>query len=407
MTRAAITGLGVVAPNGVGVDAYWDAARRGACAIGPITRFDASPYATRLAGEVKDLDERSFIERRVLVQTDRFTWFALAAATMALRDAGVDPAAVDPYRMSVVTASTMGGVEFGQREIENLWKRGPMHVGAYQSIAWFYAATTGQLSIAHGMKGPCGVIAAEQAGGLDALGETRRLLDRGAASLVLAGSCEAPLSPYALVCRMQSGCLSSRVDPHTAYRPFDPDASGSVPGEGGAMLVVEDLERPRRRGKEPYAEILSHASTHDGARKGSQGLRRAIELSLAKARLQARDVDVVFADAAGVPEDDANEAEAIRAVFGAAKATVVTAPKTAIGRLASGGAALDVATAALSIKDQCVPPTVHVRRSSGAAALPLVLGEARPMRVERAIVLARGRGGFNSALILGKVRDDR
>jgi act minimal PKS chain-length factor (CLF/KS beta) len=135
--RAVVTGLGVVAPTGIGTEAWWKATLAGTSGIGRITRFDPSKYATQLAGEVSDFEATDFIDNRLIAQTDRWTWMAMAGAQMALDDAGVDPSALDPYKMSVITASASGGNEFGQREIQNLWGKGPIFVGAYQSIAWF------------------------------------------------------------------------------------------------------------------------------------------------------------------------------------------------------------------------------------------------------------------------------
>src|SRR5205085_3811865 len=199
--RAVFTGIGVVAPTGIGNDAYWKATRDGVCGIRRISRFDPSIYATQLAGEVENFNALDYIPQMLIAQTDRWTWMALAAAQMALKDAAFDPATHDPYRMSVVTASSSGGNEFGQRELQSLWGKGPIFVGAYQSIAWFYAATTGQIAIKYGVKGPNGVIVTEGAGGLDALQHCRRTMRRGVEA-VISGGTEGPIGPYALVCQM-------------------------------------------------------------------------------------------------------------------------------------------------------------------------------------------------------------
>jgi act minimal PKS chain-length factor (CLF/KS beta) len=171
VSAAVITGIGVIAPNGIGLPEYWAAVLSGRSGIGPISRFDPSPYPVRLAGQVAGFDPTAVIPPRLIVQTDSWTHMGLHAAALALADAAADPGALAEYDMAVVTASSSGGTEFGQREIEKLWRHGPGHVGVYQSIAWFYAATTGQISIRHGMRGPSGVMAAEQAGGLDAIGD--------------------------------------------------------------------------------------------------------------------------------------------------------------------------------------------------------------------------------------------
>lgn len=404
--RAVITGLGVVAPNGIGTEPWWRAAKEGKSGIGPITRFDASRYDTVLAGEVDGFEAADYIDQRLIVQTDRWTWMALAATEMALADAAFDPAAHDPFRMSVITASSSGGNEFGQREIQNLWGKGPIFVGAYQSIAWFYAATTGQISIRHGMKGPCGVVIAEGAGGLEALWHSRRTIRRGV-DLVVSGGTEAPIGPYALVCQLRSGRLSSASDPARAYRPFDAGANGYVPGEGGAIVVVEALDTAKER-KAPtiYAEILGYGATNDAhdpmlPRADGTQLARAMTLALDRAGVAPDDVDAIFADAAGVPEADAAEVQAIKQVFGdRARAVPVTAPKTMVGRLYAGGAALDVAAAVLALRDGYLPPTINLDEPAAGCDLDFVVGEARDARLDTVLVNARGFGGFNAALVL-------
>jgi act minimal PKS chain-length factor (CLF/KS beta) len=308
---------------------------------------------------------------------------------------------VPEYEMGVVTASSSGGTEFGQREIERLWSRGPQHVGAYQSIAWFYAATTGQISIRHGMRGACGVVCAEQAGGLDAMAQARRLLEQGM-SLVVTGGTDASLCPYGLLAQIATGHLSRVQDPDLAYQPFSVSASGYVPGEGGAILVMESETAARARGaREWYGELASHAATFDPAPDSGRepGLRRAIVLALERARVAPGDVDLVFADAAGWERADREEGQALAAVFGP-YGVPVTAPKTMTGRLYAGGAALDVATALLAIRDQVVPPTIGVQDLAPGCPIDLVGSEPRELPLRTVLVLARGHGGFNSAAVL-------
>jgi len=402
--RAVITGIGVVAPTGIGAAEHWKTSMRGECRITPFTRYpDTSPI--RLAGQVEDFDETEYISNRLIVQTDRWTWFALAATQLALADSALDLAAMDPYGISVITAAASGGNEFGQREIQSLWSRHPSAVSSYQSIAWFYAASTGQISILHKLKGSSGVVVSDGAGGTDAVGQAQRIIGRGGAAVVVGGT-EAPLTPYALLCQASLGKLSGSDDPTRAYRPFDAAASGYVPGEGGAVLVVEEAEAARARSASVYAEILGQASTHDAhhhsdpAPDGVQ-LARAITGALTRAGVTPDDVDVVFADAAGDPAADAAEVRALHRVFGERTNPVaVTAPKTMVGRLYSGGAALDVAWAALALTHGTLPPTINLDPSSAGHGLEFVTEPTRPARLRTALVVARGVGGFNSALVL-------
>ncbi|WP_320065206.1 ketosynthase chain-length factor [Micromonospora sp. RTGN7] len=402
MSRAAVvTGIGITAPNGLGTEAYWAATLAGRSGLGTITRFDPAGYPVRVAGEVSDFTATAHVPNRLIPQTDHWTHLGLTAAAWALADADADGADYGEYEKAVVTASSSGGTEFGQHEIERLWTKGPSWVGAYQSIAWFYAATTGQISIRHGMRGPCGVICSEQAGALDAAGQARQLIQQGT-RLVVTGGTDASLCPYGLTAQLSTGALSTRTDPRRAYLPFDADAAGYVPGEGGAMLVVEDAESARARAvPRVYGVIAGHAATFDPPPGSGRepGLRRAIELALVDAGRRPDEVDVVFADAVGVPERDAAEAKAIREVFGPA-GVPVTAPKTMTGRLYAGGAALDLATALLAIRDQVVPPTVGVTAPVAGYDLDLVPDTPREARIRTVLVVARGHGGFNAAAVV-------
>jgi act minimal PKS chain-length factor (CLF/KS beta) len=402
-TAPVVTGLGVVAPNGLGVAAYWAATLRGEPGIGRITRFDPSAYPAQLAGEV-NIDAASHLPGRLLPQTDHMTRLALIAAEEALADAGADPRRMAEYATGVVTAASAGGFEFGQRELEALWSKGGAYVSAYQSFAWFYPVNTGQISIRHGMRGPGSALVAEQAGGLDAVAKARRHV-RDGTPLMLTGGVDGSLCPWAWVCMIRSGRLSQRAEPRRAYLPFDLDAAGHVPGEGGALLVIEEPRQARRRGVDRvYGVVAGHAATFDPPPSSGRGpgLRRAIDLALADARLPAGEVDVVFADAAGVAALDRAEVEALTAVFGRRRVPV-TAPKTMTGRLLAGGAPLDLAAALLAMRDSVIPPTVHIDRPAFAEAIDLVGAQPREAPLANALVVARGQGGFNSAIVLRRV----
>jgi minimal PKS chain-length factor (CLF/KS beta) len=436
--RAVVTGISAIAPTGSSADSFWQAVLAGRNGLGRINRFAADGFPVRLAGEISDLsgdvssgvsggisggisgdvpgevpgevpgDETvPGVDPRLVLQTDRWSQLALRAAEEALRDADLRLDTFSAYDLGVMTASSSGGNAFGQREIQALWSKGPRHVGPYQSIAWFYAATTGQLSIRHGMQGPCGVTVAEQAGGLDAIGQARRAVLRGDARVVLTGGTEAPLSPYALTCQTTARRLSTSRDPARAYLPFDAAADGHVPGEGGAILVLESDEGAARRGAgPPYGEIAGHASTFDPApgtpaRPGPSALRRAIELALADAGVDPAEVDVVFADAVGTPELDRAEARCLAEVFGP-HGVPVTAPKAQYGRLYAGGAPLDVVTALLAFRAQVIPPTGGNVAADPEHRIDLV-GDAREAILRTALVVARGFGGFNSAVVIRAV----
>lgn len=407
-TRCVITGLGVTAPTGLDAEAHWRATLVGELAVRPIEAFDPDPYSTRLAGQLTGFRVADHVPERLSIQTDRWTWMALAAAGMALDDASYDPADYEPYATSVILGSGSGGNEFGQREIEALWSRGRQAVSAYQSIAWFYAASAGQLSIRHGTKGPSGVLVSEAAGGLDSIGWARRVIRRGTPTVITGGT-EAPISPYALTCQTTNRQLSTATDPKAAYKPFDRAASGYVPGEGGAILLLEDgAEAIERGAPQTYGEVAGYAATHDAyhyeqsAPDGAQ-YARAMWLALADAGLDPSEVDLVIADGAGSPDLDAAESAALRDVFGPG-GVPVTSVHGLTGRLCAGGSALSAATALLAMRDGVMPAVGNLDDPDPAHQLDLITRN-REEKVRTVLVCARGYGGFNSALVLRRTED--
>jgi minimal PKS chain-length factor (CLF/KS beta) len=401
MTRTVVTGIGALAANGFGTQDYWAATREGRHGIGELSRFDVRKYPATLAGEIRGFDAADHLPDRLLPQTDVSTRYALVAAGWALEDAKVDPASLVDYDMGVVTANALGGFEFTHREFHKLWTEGPQTVSVYESFAWFYAVNAGQISIRHGMRGPSSALVTEQAGGLDAIGHARRTVRRGT-PLVVAGGVDSALDPWGWASQIAGGRLSTGTDPDRAYLPFDRDAGGYVPGEGGALLVLEDAEAALGRGApDILGEIAGYASGFDPAPGSGRppALRRTVEAALADAGVTAGQVDVVFADAVGVPELDRAEAAALGEVFGTG-AVPVTAPKAASGRTYAGGGALDVATALLSIRDGVIPPTAGTREVPAEYGIDLVRDRAREADVRTALVVARGLWGFNSAVVV-------
>ncbi|MEU2783053.1 beta-ketoacyl synthase N-terminal-like domain-containing protein [Streptomyces sp. NPDC007110] len=401
--RTAVTGIGVVAPNGLHAETYWKNVKDGTSVLDRVTREGCEHLPLRVAGEVRGFDAAALIEETFLVQTDKFTHFALAAADAALQDAGLSQAAwaEAPYSVGVVTAAGSGGGEFGQRELQKLWGKGSRFVGPYQSIAWFYAASTGQISIRKGFKGPCSVVAADEAGGLDAVAHAARAVHRGT-DVIVVGAAEAPLAPYSGVCQLGYPELSTEADPARAYRPFTSAACGFVPAEGGAVLVVESLDRARRRDADVRATVAGHAATFTGASRwdrSREGLAQAVRVALDEAGCAPEEIDVVFADALGVPEADRAEALALADALGTHGTRVpVTAPKAGIGRSYCGAPMLDIVAAVQAMEHGLIPPTPGV--FDICHDIDLVTSSARPADLRTALVLSRGLMGSNAALVL-------
>ncbi|MEV0702950.1 ketosynthase chain-length factor [Saccharopolyspora sp. NPDC050389] len=400
---AVFTGLGVVAPNGMSAEEFWSATLEQRSGIAELERFDATRYPAGLAGQVRDFKPEQFLSSRLLPQTDRVTRLALVAADQALADAEVDTKSFVDTELSVISSNATGGFEFTHREIQKLWTKGPEHVSVYESFAWFNAANTGQISIRHEMRGPGSVVVAEQAGGLDAVAHARRVV-RDGVRLSVTGGVESSYDPWGWVSHLATGRISTTPDPRRAFLPFDAAASGYVPGEGGAYLVLEDERSARERGApQVYGELAGHAATFDPKPESGRppSLARAIRRALADAGLEPGEVDVVFADAAGIPELDQAEAAAITEVFGP-HAVPVSAPKALVGRLYAGGGPLDLACALLALRDGVIPATAHTADVPPEYGLDLVLGEPRAVPLRTALVLARGNGGYNSAIVIRK-----
>ncbi|MFI6896645.1 ketosynthase chain-length factor [Streptomyces sp. NPDC050256] len=396
-----VTGIGVTAPNGVGAEAFWESTLKGVSGIRPISRFDAAGYPVSVAGEIPEFEAEKAFTKKLMPQTDRLTRLSLFASAFALEDAAIRPGELPEFSMGVSVSSSTGGLEFGQRELQQLWGTGWESVSAYMSFAWYYAVHTGQISIRNGMRGPGGVVISEQAGGLDALALARRRVRKGVA-VMTAGGMDGLICPYGAAIQSSAREVSTQTDPDRAYLPFDPDAAGHVIGEGGAILILESrADAESRQAPRIHGTIAGYGSAFDPApaESGGDGLLRAARVALADAGLTASDIDVVFADAAATPSLDRAEATVLSALFGDC-GVPVSAPKTMTGRLLSGGAPLDVAAALLAIRDRTVPPAVNVVPGRIDPRIDLVTGSGRSLDIRAALILARGRGGFASAVVV-------
>lgn len=394
------TGAGIIAPTGVGTEEFRRQTLNGTFGLTPISRFDATRYNVTVAGEAKEFISEEHLGRRILAQTDRTTQMALVIADEAAAQSGLSADTIDPFDIGVMTASTAGGFEFGQNELRKLWREGSKHVSAYQSFAWFYAVNSGQISIRQGWKGPSGVLVSDQTGGLDALGQARRELRNGTAA-VLSGGTDAVVCPWAWVALMDTGELSNVSDPTTAYLPFSRRSSGWIPGEGGAMFVLERADHAASRNAIVMGRLSGYGRTFDPApwRDRTTNLSRAILLALSDAGISSNDIGFVVADGYGCSSRDTDEVTALRAVFGEVPPIVLT--KTATGRLMSGAGPVDVLVALQSLGDGLLPPAPGLENENDLP-LDIVVGSPRRHSAEHGLVIARGIGGFNSCVVISQ-----
>jgi 3-oxoacyl-(acyl-carrier-protein) synthase len=373
--------------------------------ISPITRFDTTRFACKVAGTIANFDPREFLDPRTIVQTDRWTHFDLASTKQALVDAQLHIDQEDPTRIGAVFAAGTGGNAYGQRQLHLCWEKGPHSVSAYQSIAWFYAASIGQVSISNNIRGYGRNICAEAAGGLMAFAHAAKVIAHNVCDVVIVGGSEAPVAPYILACHEASGLISTDSSP---YRPFDAHRTGSVIGEGGAVFCVESKEHALQRHATIYAEIAGCGHTFDGTYQrepapDGKEYARAIRLALTSAHMEPSDIDWILCDGLGTQSGDISEVNALQNVFGSDLTSIpASAPKSMIGRLFNGASTVDVATALLGMKNNTLLPTAGYMHPDPLCALDCVPNASRPHHIQQVLVGARGFGGFNAALVLKK-----
>lgn len=360
-----------------------------------------------MGGVIPDFDAAHFLDTRIITQTDRWTHFDLICAKEALADAQVNIQDEDPTRIGAVFAAGTGGNTFGQQQLHLCWEKGPRYVSAYQSIAWFYAASIGQVSIRNGIRGYGRNICAEAAGGLIALAHAARIIAQGICDIVVVGGSEAPLASYAFACFQASGLISPECGSYP-YRPFDATRSGPVIGEGGAVFCIESKEHAQRRNAHIYAEVAGGGQTFDGisAREPAsdgQEYARAMLQALKSAHVSPSQIDWVVCDGLGTQDGDISEVRALQQVFGTDLANLpASAPKSMIGRLFNGASTVDVAMALLGLHSNVILPTVGYTQPDPHCPLDCVPHTARSQHMQHVLVGARGFGGFNAALVFSK-----
>lgn len=387
--RVVVTGIGVVNPCGVGKEAFARRLFAGESAIAPITRFDASGFPVRVAGEVRDFDPTAVIPRRFVVKTDRFTHYALAAAEEAIGDARLSLGDEDPYRVGVWFGNNAGGWDICERGFKELYRDGASLVNPWQATAWFPTAAQGYVTIRYGIRGYSKSFVCDRASGASALHFAARAIKNDQLDVVLAGGSEAPLTSFGLTCYVETGELRRAMNHGEGCMPFDRDRDGIVLGEGSTVLVLEELEHARRRGARILGEICGSAMTTDSDPSRGDAFVRAIEHA---ASLVDR-VDVVFAEGCGIRASDEIEALAIARALGQVPVTV---PKSLFGHLYGASGATELACGLLSMERSAIPRT-DTRNVDRHCPIDLVT-ERRDRELSSFVVQSRAREGVNVAI---------
>jgi len=406
MRRVVVTGIGLVSSLGIGTDANWDALCAGRSGIGPITRFDASGFSTRIAGEVKDFDPLQFIDKKDVKKMDIFIQFAIAAADGAMADSALAITPANDTRVGVLIASGIGGFTTIEREHKAFLDGGPRKISPFFIPSAIINLAAGQVSIRFGAKGPNSATCTACTASAHAIGDAYEIIKRGAADAMIAGGSEAA------VCAMGIGgfaalrALSTRNDePERASRPFDRDRDGFVLGEGAGVVVLEELDAARSRGAKIYAELVGYGMSSDayhmtGQPENGNGAVRAMAAAIESADVPPTAVDYINAHGTSTPINDPTETLAIKTCFGThARRLAVSSSKSMTGHLLGAAGGLEAGISVLAVHNQLAPPTINLECPDPACDLDYVPNHARPMTIEYALSNSFGFGGTNAALL--------
>ena len=404
--RVVVTGVGLVSPLGIGTRETWEGLVAGRSGAGPITRFDAADFTSRIACEVKDFDPLDYADRRDARKMDRFIQYGLAASLFAVEDAGLEIPVGDPDRTGVIISSGIGGFETIEREHRKLLEHGPRRISPFFVPAMVVNLAAGWVSIRLGAKGPNSAMATACSAGAHAVGEAFRLVRYGHADVMVAGGAEATITPMCIGGFASMKALSTRNDdPRRASRPFDRDRDGFVVGEGAGVLILEEREQALARGATPYAEVAGYGMSGDAFHitappEDGNGAVRVMRAALAEAGASPEDVDAVNAHGTSTPLNDRIESAAIRRVFGEhADRLAVSSTKSMTGHLLGGAGGLEAGISCLTLRHQVVPPTINYQTPDPACDLDIVPNTARPATVRSVLSNSFGFGGTNVSLL--------
>lgn len=404
--RVVVTGIGLVSSLGVGTEATWQGVCEGRSGIGPITRFDASQFASRIAGEVKGFDPLQFIEKKDVKKVDVFIQYAIAAAQFAVDAAGL---AIDEDlapRVGVYIASGIGGFSTIEREHRALLEGGPRRISPFFIPASIINLAAGHVSIRFGARGPNSATCTACSASAHAIGDAFEIIRRGDADAMIAGGSEAAITPMGVGGFSAMRALSTRNDePQRASRPFDRDRDGFVIGEGAGVLVLEELELAQRRNAPILAEIVGYGMTSDafhitGQPDDADGAVRCMRMALKKAGVGPEAVDYINAHGTSTPLNDPTETLAIKTCFGEhAHRLAVSSTKSMHGHLLGAAGGLEAGLSALALSRQVAPPTANLDNPDERCDLDYVPHRARPMAIEYALSNSFGFGGTNASLL--------
>jgi len=405
-----VTGIGIVTPVGSDRRTFWDGLVNGRSGIGRITRFDASAFTSRIAGQVKDFDPNDYLDRKEIRHMELFTQYAMGAGIQAVEDSGIDFDWYDRDRVGVIVGSGIGGIESIERQLHVLDRRGPSRVSPFFVTMMIADIAAGHLSIRYNLRGPnfCTVSACATSG--HAIGCAMKSIRYGEADVMLAGGTESPISPTGLCgfCAMKA--LSTRNDePEKACRPFDAQRDGFIIAEGAGVVLLEELEHALRRGAHIYGELSGIGFTADAHHvtappEDGHGAVRSMLTALRDAGIEPDDVDYINAHGTSTLLNDKSETSAIKQVFGERAFEIpISSTKSMHGHLLGAAGAVELIATLLAMKENTIPPTINYEHPDPECDLNYVPNQAIQRRIDVAISNTFGFGGHNATLVVNRL----
>ena len=406
--RVVITGLGIVSPVGNTIESAWDNLVNGRSGIGPITRFDASEFSARIAGEVKDFDVGNYINSKEAKQMDTFIHYGLAASVDAWRDSGLDINQINPERAGVIVGSGIGGLPRIEETQTAFLQKGPRRINPFFVPSSLINLISGHLTIMLGLKGPSYGVVSACTTGLHSIGDAGRLIEYGDADVMIAGGAESTVSPLGIGGFAAMRALSTRNDdPTTASRPWDVDRDGFVLGEGAGVMVLEEYEHAKKRGAKIYGELVGYGMSSDAhhiTAPNEDGPRRGMVNAIKNAGINPDQINYVNAHGTSTPLGDLNETKALKLALGDhAKKVVVNSTKSMTGHLLGAAGGIEGVFATLAVYHQKSPPTINIFNQDPECDLDYCANEARDVAIDYALSNSFGFGGTNGSMVVKKI----
>ncbi len=409
--RVVVTGLGAITPLGLSVTENWQGVMAGKSGIGPVTQFDATGFPSTIAGEVRGFDPSLYVSEKEARKMDRFIQLGLAAGVEAIKDAGFEVTEANADRIGVVIGSGIGGVRTIEETARQYFEKGARRISPFYIPMSIINMISGNLSILYGLKGPNLSMVTACATSTHAIGEAGRIIEYGDADIMVAGGAEAAVTPTSMAGFGNAKALSGRNnEPEKASRPWDRERDGFVLSEGGAVVVLEELNHAKARGARIYAELVGFGMSGDAYHMTSppedgEGAARCMERALHNARANAEEIAYINAHGTSTPLGDKAETRAIKRVFGdAARRIAVSSTKSMTGHLLGAAGAIEAIYTTLAIYHQVAPPTINLDTPDVDCDLDYVPHTARPMEIPLALSNSFGFGGTNGTIVLRRFR---